>query len=171
MKIGNVSTEKYISSWKNTCQASPNCKRFDSNMQKFFPFVNFCTKEKSTDESFGRYNYHAELEAAINKQIALEFSSGYSYLAMSCYFGRTDVGLRGCQKAYLNMFEEETSHAVKLIRYQLQRAGDVKLYEIPEAKHIDECSICKSLQIALEMEKLVTDVRKYLNVYMKVFQT
>lgn len=42
-----------------------------------------------------RYMYSAEVENAVNVQVAQELYASHQYLAMAAYFGRTEIGLIG----------------------------------------------------------------------------
>lgn len=122
----------------------------------------YCTKSNEEGEELcveneARYNYHEDIEAAINKQITSEFSAAYSYLSISCQFGRTSVGLLGTQKFFESMYKEEVNHAMKLIKYQQTRGGHVQLTAVP-VNECTDCSILKSLTLALTMEKAVSDI-------------
>lgn len=116
-----------------------------------------CKKPPPSDEKVvARYQYHEEVEQAINKQILAEFNAAYSYLGLACYFGRTSVGLLGTQKFYLSMFDEENTHAMALIKYQEMRGGSVNIVSI-NINQCEECTILKSLEISLCMEKEISN--------------
>lgn len=69
-----------------------------------------------------------EMKAAINKQIQAEFASAYLYLAMAAYCESKNLpGFAHWLKA---QYEEETSHAMKLFRYLLERGVNVTLQAI-----------------------------------------
>lgn len=76
-------------------------------------------------ESQPRQNYHADCEAAINKQINLELYASYVYLSMAGYFDRDDVALPGFKKYFKKSSDEERGHAQKFIQYQNMRGGRV----------------------------------------------
>lgn len=42
-----------------------------------------------------RYMYSAEVENAVNVQVAQELYASHQYLAMASHFGRTEIGLIG----------------------------------------------------------------------------
>lgn len=120
----------------------------------------YCTVCEKDDDSLakdGRYNYPKEVEEAVNKQIVSEFNAGLSYLNMASYFGRTNIGLPGTQKFYINMYNEEVNHAMALIKYQEMRGGHVQLTTLNISNCGNDCTIRKSLELSLEMEKSVSD--------------
>jgi len=102
-----------------------------------------------------RQNFHAEIEAGINKQINLELTASYVYLSMAAYFDRDDVALKGYSKYFLTQSGEEREHAQKLIEYQNQRGGRLVLQSIPKPSTDDWRSGLNALQSALELEKTV----------------
>ena len=77
-----------------------------------------------------RQNYHEESEASINKQINIELNAHYQYLALSSYYDRDDVALKGFSKFFKHSAEEEHEHAEKLMKYQNLRGGRVVLTAI-----------------------------------------
>lgn len=116
----------------------------------------FSTECEQENAEASRFKYHKEIEDAINKQITSEFSAAFSYLTIGCYFGRTNVGLLGTQQFYRRMYCEEVEHALGLIKYQELRGGHVDLKEV-NVGHCDNCTIQKSLKVALCMEKGVCE--------------
>lgn len=137
---------------------SKNCK-----CDKAIHSVQFSSGRKEPLKSkepsdHGRYNYHQDVECAVNQQILAELNASYAYLSMACYFGRTDVALPGCQGFFLRMHEEEHQHALKLIEYQNMRGGSVKLCSISAAEVQDWCCITNALEVSLELEKLIKEV-------------
>ena len=67
----------------------------------------------------------SKLQQAINHQINQELLASYTYLAMGAYLDRRN--LVGFAKWMQKQSEEERTHAHRLIRYLLDRNGDVKL--------------------------------------------
>merc|ERR1712039_843917 len=78
-------------------------------------------------ESFARKMYASECEAAVNRQINIEYSISYLYHAMYAFFDRDNVGLPGFAEYFKHESEEEREHAEKLIEYQNKRGGKVVL--------------------------------------------
>ncbi|XP_022913337.2 soma ferritin-like [Onthophagus taurus] len=107
-------------------------------------------------KDMGRLKYHAELEDAINKQIMSELNAAFGYLSIAAFFGRNDVGKKGAHNFFMVMCNEEIEHALRLIEYQLSRGGIVKLCNIGINESVEWCSIPKAIEIALELEKVVT---------------
>ncbi len=65
---------------------------------------------------------------ALNHQIKLEFSSAYTYLAMSAHC--ESAKLPGFAKWLRVQWEEEIGHAMKLFSYVHERNGEVRLQSI-----------------------------------------
>jgi len=102
-----------------------------------------------------RQNFHAEVEAAINKQINLEMYSSIVYLSMATYFDRDDVALYGFAKFFLKSSHEERDHAEKFIKYQNSRGGRVVLNAIEKPQRDEWGSGLEAMTMALELEKTV----------------
>ncbi|XP_033120345.1 soma ferritin-like [Anneissia japonica] len=102
-----------------------------------------------------RQNYHAESEAAVNKQINLELYASYVYLSMSYYFDRDDIALPGFRHFFKKNHEEENEHAQKFMKFQNQRGGRIVLQNICRPEK-DEWGTClEAMQVALDLEKNV----------------
>jgi ferritin heavy chain len=101
-----------------------------------------------------RQNYHADSEAAINKQINLELTASYTYQAMAFYFDRHDVALAGFSKRFRDNSKEEREHAETLMSYQNERGGRVAYGDITAPK-TEWGNGLEALQAALELEKQV----------------
>ena len=71
-----------------------------------------------------------KVEEVLNQQINAEFWSAYFYLSMSNYFNVN--GMPGFANWMKVQFEEETSHAIKLLDYVNERGGRVVLEPIAE---------------------------------------
>ena len=69
-----------------------------------------------------------KLQDAINNQIQAEMDSAYIYLAMSVYSEAKN--LRGFASWLKLQYQEETTHAFKLLNYLVERGGTVKLQAI-----------------------------------------
>ncbi|XP_074657641.1 soma ferritin-like [Tubulanus polymorphus] len=104
-----------------------------------------------------RQNYHAECEAAINKQINLELYASYVYLSMAHYFNRDDVALSGFHKFYKENSDEERGHADMLMKYQNMRGGRIVLQDIKAPAQSEWASGVASLEMALALEKKVNE--------------
>ncbi|MRT93607.1 ferritin [Ancylomarina sp. 16SWW S1-10-2] len=70
------------------------------------------------------------VEEILNKQINAEFWSAYFYLSMATYLN--DNGMSGFANWMKVQFEEETSHAMKMIDFINERGGRVILQPIAE---------------------------------------
>ena len=70
------------------------------------------------------------VEKILNEQITAEFWSAYFYLSMSNYFNAN--GMSGFANWMKVQFEEETSHAMKMLDFINERGGRVILEPIVE---------------------------------------
>lgn len=102
-----------------------------------------------------RQNYHAEVEAGVNKQINMELYASYTYQSMAWYFNRDDVALNGFHKYFKKASEEEREHAEKLMKYQNQRGGRIVLQNIQKPERDEWGTGLEAMQIALTLEKNV----------------
>lgn len=102
-----------------------------------------------------RQNFHADCEAAINRQINMELSASYVYLSMAFYFDRDDVAFKNIKKYFLKASEEEREHAMKLMEYQNMRGGRVILKDIPKPANDEWGTLAAAFSSALELEKQV----------------
>jgi ferritin heavy chain len=102
-----------------------------------------------------RQNYHAECEAAINKQINIELHASYVYQSMAWYFDRDDVALHGFHKFFSENSKEEREHAEKFMKYQNRRGGRLVLQAIDKPEKENWGSGLDAMQAALELEKTV----------------
>src|SRR5512145_1621056 len=69
-----------------------------------------------------------KVEEVLNKQVNAEFWSAYLYLLMSALCERQ--GLKGIANWMRIQFQEETTHALKIHDYVLNRSGEIKLQPI-----------------------------------------
>ncbi len=69
-----------------------------------------------------------KMQEAINKQIQEELYSAYLYLAMAA--DSDEKNLKGFANWLQVQYKEETSHAMKLYQYLLERGGKVELKAI-----------------------------------------
>ncbi|PSS32712.1 Ferritin like [Actinidia chinensis var. chinensis] len=117
--------------------------------------------------SLARQRYEDECEAAINEQINVEYNVSYAYHAMYAYFDRDNVALKGLAKFFKDSSEEEREHAEKLMKYQNERGGRVKLHSIvsppSEFDHVEKGDALYAMELALSFEKLTNE--KLLNVH------
>ena len=95
----------------------------------------------------------SRIEVALNKQINLEFSASYTYLGMALYMDAEH--LSGFASWMVAQSDEERTHARRLLRYMLDRNGNVDLDSIPRPK-VDYSSIKEVFEASLEQEKTNT---------------
>ena len=116
------------------------------------------TQKASSSSSFGRTDFHAECEAAINEQINVEYNVSYVYHAMYTYFARDNVGLTNIAEFFKKESAEERHHAELLMEYQIKRGGTVKLEAIlpphTEFDHPEKGDALYAFELALSLEKL-----------------
>jgi len=104
-----------------------------------------------------RQNFHADCEAAINKQINMELYASYVYMSMGFHFDRDDIAFKNVKKYFLKASEEEREHAAKLMEYQNQRGGRVVLTDIAKPARDDWGTIREAFNAALDLEKEVNE--------------
>lgn len=104
-------------------------------------------------ESVVRQNYHAECEAAVNKQINLELYASYVYLSMSYYFDRDDVSLPGFSKWCKHQSDEEREHGTTLMKFQNSRGGRIVLQNVQKPEKDEWGTALEAMQAALALEK------------------
>jgi ferritin len=73
-----------------------------------------------------------KVEEVLNKQVNAEFWSAYLYLSMAAWC--ESKGFKGFANWMRVQFHEETTHALKIYNFILERAGEVKLQPIAEVK-------------------------------------
>ncbi|KAI6204313.1 Ferritin [Aphelenchoides besseyi] len=105
------------------------------------------------EESSVRQNFHADSEAAINKQISIELYASYVYLSMSYYFDRGDVSMPNLAKWCKKQSDEERSHAETFMKYQNTRGGRIVLQQIEKPEKDEWGSLLEAMQSALTLEK------------------
>jgi ferritin len=93
------------------------------------------------------------IEAAINKQLKLEISSAYTYLAMSAYCeSRNFPGFAAWMKV---QWQEELSHAMKLFGYLTDR-GSKAVFEAIDKPQTEYASPHAMFNEVLKHEEQVT---------------
>lgn len=95
-----------------------------------------------------------KLEDLINKQIQIEFTSRYAYLAMSAWFETTPFG--GFAKWMRDQASEENFHAMKFFDYLNDRFGVVKLLPL-DAPQGEFTSPLEAFRCSLKHEQAVTE--------------
>lgn len=105
--------------------------------------------------SIVRQNYHEESEAGVNRQINLELYASYVYLSMAYHFDRDDVALNGFHKYFVKASDEEREHAQKLMKFQNQRGGRIKLQDVKCPDNSEWGSGLEAVTAALNLEKHV----------------
>jgi len=115
-------------------------------------------EQAKPSESFARKLYAEECEAAVNRQINIEYSISYLYHSMYAFFDRDNVGLPGFAEYFKKEAEEEREHAEGLIEYQNKRGGKVCLgalmSPITEFDHEEKGEALYAMELALSLEKL-----------------
>ena len=95
----------------------------------------------------------ASLQDALNRQITNELSAAYLYLSMAAYF--ESLSLPGFAKWMRLQHQEETTHAMKIFDFVVDRSGRVSLGAI-EAPASEFDSVETAVGQALEHERSVT---------------
>lgn len=85
-------------------------------------------------------------------------NNSYVYHALHAYFDRDNVALPGIAKFFKEASDEEREHAHKLVSYQNERGGRVRLAPLaaPETEfsHPEKGDALYAMELALAMEKL-----------------
>jgi len=102
-------------------------------------------------------------EDKINLQINAELQAGYSYLALSQYFSRSDVALPNIAKFFEKSSDEEMQHAKNFIEYQNKRAGtcvftNINAYNVPKDGITAECAFKKALEWEENIQKMLIEL-------------
>lgn len=95
-----------------------------------------------------------KMQKAINEQIEKELYSEYLYLSMATYFAENN--LDGFAHWFFKQAEEEHGHAMKFMRYLIERGGNVKVPGIAEPKPVVGKYI-DFFNASLEHEKFITE--------------
>ncbi|PAY20813.1 ferritin [Rhodopirellula sp. SM50] len=94
-----------------------------------------------------------QINDALNGQIASEFESWYSYLAMSAWCSREQ--LSGCAGWLRAQAQEEYTHAMKIYEFLLDRDVEVKLSPLDAPRETFH-SIVEIFECALQQEQANT---------------
>ncbi len=94
-----------------------------------------------------------KMQDAMNDQVAAEFYSAHLYLAMSTYLESID--LPGCAQWMRVQYQEEVSHAEKIMDYVMERDGRAVLKAF-DAPPVDWESAQEAFEKAYEHEQKVT---------------
>ncbi|HEY4308372.1 MAG TPA: ferritin [Pirellulales bacterium] len=93
------------------------------------------------------------VQQAINEQINAEFSSSYTYLAMSIFCQRQNF--LGCAHWLRMQAEEENGHGMRLLDFLLARDGEAALKTLAEPA-VGFASIASVFEQALDQEQHVS---------------
>jgi ferritin len=73
-----------------------------------------------------------KMAEAISRQINMEFSAYYAYLGIAVWFDLKN--LPGFANWFYKQSKEEQEHAMKLVKYMVERDGEVSLERIDSPK-------------------------------------
>merc|ERR1719453_1364388 len=112
--------------------------------------------------SLSRQNFDPASEAALNAQIAVEFTNSHFYTALSAYYARDSVGLMGFAKKYRGESDEERKHALEIVDYVNMRGGKVSMSALlaPPADLAENEELGDALagaEFALALERLTNE--------------
>ena len=110
-----------------------------------------------------RQNYHVDSEAGVNEVINLEMCTMYAYLAMASYYDRADVDLSNFAEYYRNRSKAGLEHATKLMKFQNDRGGILKLKDVKRPAKHEWGSGIDGIFAALELEKSLNTSLKSLH--------
>lgn len=109
-------------------------------------------------------NWSAEDESMINKQIITELNAFHIYNFLYSYFLGDGVGYPGLANYFLKASDEELTHARALMKYQVQRGGEVSFNNsliIPNLNFLNnepgKSILYKAIAYALNAEQKVYD--------------
>lgn len=94
-----------------------------------------------------------DLSKAFNDQIGHEFGASLQYVSIAAHFRRHQLTLLA--KLFFAQAEEETTHAMKFVKYLLDTKGDLRIPAIP-APTATFSSAEEAVQAALTWEEDVT---------------
>ena len=100
-----------------------------------------------------RQNFHADCEAAINRQINRELRAAQGYMAIAAFFGRDDVALHGFKDFFYRSAKEEQEHAWAFVDYQNRRGGRAVFKAVKEPERVEFGTPLDAVETALKMEK------------------
>jgi len=93
------------------------------------------------------------VQAALNKQLGVELSSAYAYLAMSAHCEQRN--LPGFGQWLRAQWQEELDHAMKFYSFVIDRGGDVHFETIDEPRS-EFSTVLEVFETALKNEESVT---------------
>lgn len=93
------------------------------------------------------------INTKLNEQITAEFGAAHTYLAMACVFDR--MGLKILAKRFIQQYDEERGHALKIVNYLREVGATVTLAAISKPR-ADYKSVEEIVQTALDSELDVT---------------
>lgn len=102
-----------------------------------------------------RMNYHADVEALINKQVNMELYASYVYMSMGHWFSRHDQALPGFAGFFKKNSTEEREHATLFMDYQISRGGKVLHRDINKPPKDAWSDPLEAVEDALALEKSV----------------
>ncbi len=94
-----------------------------------------------------------ELQVELVKQLNAEYYSAYIYLGMSAYCSKE--GFNGASGWFLNQYQEEVAHGMKLFKYLEDQGADIQLPEIKGVK-VEYGSLLDVFQKSLAHEQHMT---------------
>ncbi|ELT87029.1 hypothetical protein CAPTEDRAFT_102340 [Capitella teleta] len=115
--------------------------------------------------SLARQNFDVECEAAINLHINHELHNGYVFDAMSNYFCRDDVALRGMQKVFNKAAAQKRHHADILMEFQTKRGGRVVRQPVQKPSKAEWTDGLDAMQDALMLEKGLSENQALLKLH------
>ena len=105
-------------------------------------------------QTIGHAMLNKNVQDKINEQINNEFSSSYSYLAMSAYCEY--IQFYGCAQWLRLQSQEEYAHAMRLYDFVSARGGRVELMPLEQPRS-EFSSLVDVFEAVLEQERTVTE--------------
>lgn len=101
---------------------------------------------------------NAKIETELNNHVNIELWSAYLYLAMSNHLAAE--GLTGFARWMRKQYEEETTHAMKIVDYILGRGGKVELKTINAVPNKWETVLAMFKQSLAHEQKVTSLINK-----------
>ena len=100
------------------------------------------------------------MNTKLNEQVTAEFAASHKYLSMACAFER--MGLKNLKARFLKQFQEETGHAMKILRFVEEVGGTVAVDAVPKpqgdfqsALAIAEAAVASEVAITKRIHDIV----------------
>ncbi|GBG73202.1 hypothetical protein CBR_g12920 [Chara braunii] len=115
-------------------------------------------------KSLARHRLHPDAESELCNAVNVAYGMSYTFHAMSLYFARDDVALKGLSRFFMKRSNDEREDALSLSKYLSRRGGRLKLKSVcePRMEYDDPVrgDALMAMELTVAMEKL--EYEKYL---------